>query len=383
MWRVARACLLACSLAWATTGCVGSTFAGQVETKPAPPAPAAEPPAPAPRRVGSPYAYEWFMRAEILRARSQLGPALEAYRAALSSSDEEAHVLARYATALDAAGQTARALETVARALEQDPYSEAAWLARAEIAEHHGQLREAFDAYERAESVAPASPRAPIALAALLDRRGDVERARAVLARYESRVLPGTSGAQRARLRAAVLRGDAKAAYAEARALTTLRPEDLTLIAQAATAMLEHDHCGLALDLLDRFDERQTDAPLRLRALLACGRFGAAEELLRMTDPEVLGGLPEVARAYLTIGRPQEALELAQAHRTVHPDDAQGTLLLADAQLATGAFADAAESFASLIHGTDGAQARDGLARTLTAAGMPDLARAVREPRSR
>jgi tetratricopeptide (TPR) repeat protein len=322
------------------------------------------------------------MRAEILRARSQLGPALDAYRSALSSSDEEPHVLARYATALDAAGQTARARETVASALEQDPYSEAAWLARAEIAEHHGQFREAFESYERAETVAPASPRAPLALAALLDRRGDAERARAVLARYESRVLPGSSGAQRARLRAAVSKGDSKAAYAEARAIAALRPEDLTLVARAANLMLEDDHCGLALDLLERFTQRPADAPLRLRALLACGRFGAAEELLRMTDPEVLGGLTAVARAYLTIGRASEGLELAQAYHTVHPDDAQGTLLLADAQLATGALADAAESYASLIHGTNGVQARDGLARTLTAAGMPDLARAVREPRA-
>lgn len=367
-WACRLGCL-ACVLA--IVGCAGSELATQVESKPAPAAPAAV------RRVGSPYAYEWFMRAEILRARQQLGPALDAYRSALSSSDEDPHVLARYATALDQAGQTDRAREVVARAFEQDPYSESAWLARAEIAERHGALGEALEAYERAESVAPASPRPPLALAALLDRQRDPERARAVLARYEARVLPGSAGAQRARLRAAVLDANPESAYAEARALGAVRAEDLALIGQAAALMLDRGRCGLALDLLERFAERPLEAPLRLRALLACGRFGAAEALLRQTDPELLGGLTAVARAYLTIGRASEALELAQAHHTVHPEDAQGLLLLADAQLATGALADAAESYSRLIRGSNSGLARDGLARTLTAAGMPELAQRV------
>jgi tetratricopeptide (TPR) repeat protein len=337
---------------------------------------ATQPSQPARRRVGSPYGYEWFVRAEVLRAEQKLGPALEAYRAALSSSDEDPHVLARYATALDEAGQTARAREVVASAFEADPYSEAAWLARAAIAERHGELNEALEAYERAETAAPSSPRPPLALAALLDKSGNSERARAVLARYEARVLPGTSGALRSRLRAALLASDPQAAYVEARSLGVLRVEDVPLVTKAAGLLLDRDRCGLALDLLDLLGD-QSDPPLQLRALLACGRFGAAEELLRMTDPERLGGLLAVGRAYLMIGRAQSALELAQAYRTIHPDDAQGALLLADAQRASGALAEAAEAYARELKGGRSREAVDGLARTLTAAGLPELGREV------
>src|SRR5262245_24035018 len=91
---------------------------------------AAQTPASAPRRVGSPYAYEWFMRAEIWRAKHQLEPALDAYRNALSSADEDPHLLSRYASALDLAGQSSRALEVLQEAFAQDPYAESAWLAR-------------------------------------------------------------------------------------------------------------------------------------------------------------------------------------------------------------------------------------------------------------
>jgi tetratricopeptide (TPR) repeat protein len=369
-------------VALAIAGCAGSAIelAQNTSLKPAPVAPATSP-EPTPRRIGSPYAYEWFVRAELYRAESKLGPALDAYRQALSSSDEDPHVLARYATALDEAGQTGRAHEAVTSAFAQAPYSESAWLARATIAERHGQLNEALEAYERAETSAPTSPRPPLALAALLDRRGNSERARAVLARYEARVLPGTSGAQRSRLRAAVAQGDGQAAYVEARAIAVLQVEDVPLVARAASLLLDHDRCGLALDLLELLGERP-DAPLKLRALLACGRLGAAEQLLRMTDPESLGGLLAVGRAYLTIGRATEALELAKAFLAIHPDDAQGTLLLAEAQLASGALADAAETFASQVKGARSTEARAGLARALITAGMPELAGEVQGSRA-
>jgi tetratricopeptide (TPR) repeat protein len=373
---IRHAAALFASLFGIAAGCAGSHVPPDASTSTAAPQLTAARDA-APRRVGSPYAYEWFVRAEIWRAASQLGPALDAYRLALSSSDEDPHVLSRYATALDEAGQTGRAQEAVSNAFAQDPLSESAWLARAVIAERHGQLAIALEAYERAETAAPASPQPVLGLAALLDRQGQPERARAVLARYEARVLPGTSGAQRARLRAAVQRGDAQAAFVEARSLGPARAEDISLVTQAAQLALESDHCGLAIDLVAMLGARSTQPALQLRALLACARFGAAEELLRVTDPELLGGFVPVAKAYLTIGRPKEALELAQAFHTIHPGDVPGTLLLGEAQLAAGAYVEAAETFARLVQGARGSEARAGLSRALAAAGMPELASEV------
>jgi hypothetical protein len=188
--------------------------------------------------------------------------------------------------------------------------------------------------------------------------------------------LPGTSSAQRSRLRAAVMRGDAEAAYVEARAIGVLQVEDVPLVVRAAGLLLDSDHCGLALDVLELLGER-TNAPVQLRALIACGQFGAAEQLLRMTDPELLGGPIAASKAYLTIGRAADAEELAKAFLTIHPNDPPAMLLLGQAQLASGALADAAETFASQVKGARSTEARDGLAKTLSAAGMPELAREV------
>jgi tetratricopeptide (TPR) repeat protein len=338
-------------------------------------------PAAAPRRVGSPYAYEWFMRAEIWRAKNQLEPALDAYRLALSSADDDPHLLSRYASALDLAGQSARAMDVLRDAFAQDPHAESAWLARAQIAERHGQLEAALEAYERAESAAPASPSAPLALAALLDKHGQPERARAVLARYEARVLPGTSGAQRARLRAALLANDARAAYVEGRALRVSLGADVASLARAAELLLAQGHCALALELLDALERRPDRAELRLRALLACAEFGAAEQLLHETDPELLGGTLAVARAYLQIGRPAAALELAQAFQLAHPDDQAATLLVAQAQLKNGAYVEAAEAFSRVpAAASGGSAARVGLVEALTAAGAAELARELGKP---
>ncbi len=332
-----------------------------------------------PRRVGSPYAYEWFVRAEIWRAKNELGRALEAYQLALASSDEDPHVLARYATALDQSGDSARAESALRDAFAQDPSSESAWLARAEIAERHTQLAAAIEAYERAETAAPSSPRAPLALAALLQKQHAPERARAVLARYEARVLSGASGAQRARLRTAVLRGDARAAYVEARAMRSTQPADVDVLATAAELLLDRGHCALALEVLEVLGKRPAQTKLRLRALLACAEFGGAELVLRETDPELLGGVLEVARAYLQIGRPHDARELALGFLTAQPNDLQATLVLGEALLATGAFAEAAERFARIpLDARSGPDARRGLARALEAAGLTEVAAEVR-----
>jgi tetratricopeptide (TPR) repeat protein len=331
-----------------------------------------------PRHVGSPYAYEWFVRAELLRARGQLEPAIDAYRLALSSSDEDPYVLARLATALDAIGARGQADAALADAFTQQPYSEVAWLARAEIAEHRGELSRALEAYERAESAAPSSPRAPLALAALLDRQGQPERARAVLLRYEARVLPVLPGAGRARLRRALLARDANTAFAEARAqLRTSRP-DVAGVTEAAALQLAQGRCALALELLDATRVDPTGAALRLRALLACAHFTAAEELLRTHDPEWFGGLLEVARAYLALGRADEARDLALDHRASHPDDLSALLVLAQAQLARGAYAEAAELFSKLPAGARGhAEAQRGLVQALQAQGLRELAARV------
>jgi hypothetical protein len=191
-------------------------------------------------------------------------------------------------------------------------------------------------------------------------------------------VLPGASGAQRARLRAAVLAQDARAAYVEARALRVSLGADVAILARTAELLLAAGHCGLALELLEALARRPDQAELRLRGLLACAEFGAAEQLLRETDPELLGGTLAVARAYLRIGQAAAALELAQAFQLAHPDDQAATLLVAQAQLKSGAYVEAAEAFSRVpAAASGGSAARAGLVQALIAAGAPELAREI------
>ncbi|HKP55901.1 MAG TPA: hypothetical protein VJV78_04245, partial [Polyangiales bacterium] len=168
--------------------------------------------------------------------------------------------------------------------------------------------------------------------------------------------------------------------YVEGRALRTSLGADIAILARAAELLLAEQHCGLALDLLEPLARRPDQAELRLRALLACAEFGAAEQLLHETDPELLGGTLAVARAYLKIGRAAQALELAQAFQLAHPDDQAATLLVGQAQLSAGAYVQAAESFARVpAAASGGTAAREGLVRALTAAGATELARKVGE----
>jgi tetratricopeptide (TPR) repeat protein len=374
--RVRTAALLA--FACVAIGCAGAPTIARPATAPHAGAAPSQPPV-EPRRVGSPYAYEWYIRAEIWRAKGELGPALEAYQLALASSDEDPHLLARYATALDESGDPARAEAVLRDAFGQDPQSESAWLARAAIAERHAQTGRAIEAYERAEAAAPSSPRPVLALAALLSKQGSNERARAVLARYEARVLPGASGAQRARLRDAVLRADARAAYVEGRAIRNPRPADVEVLGQAVELLLAQGHCGLALDLLDAIARRPEQARVKLRGLIACAQFGAVESLLRETDPELLGGALEVARAYLAIGRFEDAEEIAAGFLAGHPEDLAAIAILARAELGAGNFVEAAELFARIpAEASEGLEARAGLVRALEAGGLEKIANFVR-----
>jgi predicted Zn-dependent protease len=329
-------------------------------------------------RFASPYTYEWFVRAELLRAGGQLAVAIEAYRTALAGADEDAHVLARLASALDEQGDHDQAAELVDQALRLEPDCEAAWLARAELALRKPDLAAALAALERAEQSQPLSPRGPLALAALLRAHGNPERAAAVLLRYEARSLPGTRAAQQARLARALAARDADQVFAATLPYRLLAPADSAALFDAARSLLEQGRAAQALRVIELVPETPGESGLRLRILLACARWSAAEGWLANHELDGPDARLELARAQLALRRPELAAESLEAERLERADEPSLQLIAAQIELARGAYASAALQFARIPRGsTTQPAAQLGLAQALTAQALPELAAEV------
>jgi tetratricopeptide (TPR) repeat protein len=347
-------------------------------------------------RYASPYTYEWFVRAELLRGRGQLDAAIEAYRTALAGADEDAYVLARLATALDERGDPAAARKLLDEALEQEPDSEAAWLARAQLAEHAKDTASAFEALERAEQAQPLSPRAPLALAALLRAQGSPERADAVLMRYETRSLPGTRAAQAVRLHRALASQDPDRIFAATLPYRSGAPLEAAELEQAASLLLERGRVAQAERLIALVPETPNETGLRLRVLAACARFADAETWLAGHEPSSAEERRAAARVYLATGRPELAAQLVELERSLGQRGALGSsgsaalsgggddtpgwqLVAAEIELARGAYARAAQLFAAVpVESSAHAEAQRGLSDALLAQGMAELAAEVR-----
>ena len=329
------------------------------------------------RTVGvfvSPTSYELFVRAEVAAAREDWSGAVQLYRLALGGAAEDPLVLAHLALALAHAGRPTDADEAIARALELDPESEAAFLARGDVAMLRGDRAAAVAAYERASAVAPSSEEGPMRQATALRALGAAPRADAVLARLARRGGPAGATAARARLAAALAGDDAEAAGEAALALLRVAPVRTGDVREAATRALAAGKIGLAARLIGALPVREADTALRVRVALARGARGEAEGLLVLATPEALGGTVAQARLWLAAGRPERAYELAREAAALDggPD---ADLVAGDAALAAGRFDDAATAFARVPAGTSaGPRARAGLAEVMRQAGMPALA---------
>jgi hypothetical protein len=342
--------------------------------------PSAIAPSPAPR-FASPYTYEWFVRAELLRAAGHLAAAIEAYRSALAGADEDADLLARLASALDEQGLHAVARKTIDEALELDPYSESAWLARAELDERAGRIDATYEALERAETAAPSSPQAPLALASLLHKQGNDERADAVALRYLARTLPGTPGAYAVQLSRANAGGDVAAIFRATEPYRIGAVANPELLRSAALRLFEGNQPALAARVLSLVPPDRDGAALRLRVLNAVGSSAELENFLALD----LAGEPAqrlaAAEAYLLLGRTEQAAASVEIDRggdpLEHDQGELGPLQLIEAEiaLARGHAAEAAGLFAQVDARSAAREAaRRGLVAALRAGALPELA---------
>jgi predicted Zn-dependent protease len=356
----------------------------------------AEPPAPLhspsaatasspPRRFGSAFSYEWFVRAEVESSRGNQAAAVEAYRTAMADADEDPYLFARLALSLDLAGDEKNAMKALHEGLAIDPDSEADWLASGDIARRHHALDEALHAYERAQAAAPASARGPLALAELLQELGQAGRAVAVLERFAARSPVGSPIALRARLALALARSDGAALAETARAFSDQVGGDAALMRGTARELAQRGHPALAARILSQLPITDDDVRLRLELGLLLADDARVELLLTTTAPSLLGGPLEVAEAYLRIGRPEHALDmLAEQDAAADVDPHRRALLRGEALLALGHPEQAALLLAAIPPASSYRErAMRALAQALEAAGMPTLAREVEHDRAR
>jgi thioredoxin-like negative regulator of GroEL len=330
----------------------------------------------APTPFVSPYAYEWFVRAELARSQGDSAGAAEAYESALTSGDDDPYLLARLAEAREASGDHPAADRALASALERDPSSEAAWLARGRIALQRGDQPGALAAFARAEQVAPGSSEAPAQLAEVLRAQGHPERAIAVLERASQRGPRTARAALRARLELARARHDGAALAAAAADWLAYAGADLALLRRTAAELFAAGEPVLAERVLQALPDDGHDALLRLQVALALRRNERALLLLASNPPEAFGGSANVADAFLQLGKPDRALAQLDEREHAEGDDApRRTLLLGMCKLALGDPAAAAELLARVPAGSSYfTRARQELAHALQSADMPALA---------
>lgn len=329
-----------------------------------------------PGRIVSPYSYEWFIRAELYAARGDDEQAIKAYRLALTGPDEDPFVLARLALALDREGHAQLAAEVLESAEEIDDNSEAVWMARAQIARNHGDVSAAIRAYQKAEKVAPHSSEPSLGLADLLYQQGLRERAIAVLEAFIRRSGPSGVNPGRVSLELSLAREDLIGSVEALKALQRIIPirdKELCRVAQLA---INSSRPFIADRVVRLFGEKRINCEpqLHLLILLDTGQFEAAEHLLLSKMPDSFGGLIATAQAYLSIGKPEMAEQLAEVAVARNPSS-QAVVALAEAKLLRGEPAAAAHLFANVLPQSRlWKTARIGILRSLAVSNMNYLA---------
>lgn len=257
----------------------------------------------------SPLSYEDFIRAELFEARGQHAQAIEAYRAAIAMSDGDPYLTARLAEALDRAGRPQEAEAQLERALSSQPRSEALLLAKARIARRAGDADRALSAYARAQEAA-SRPDTAFERIAYLRELGSQERATEALKALAQQHWSSVRDRLRIELELALVERSHRALVGCARDWLALGGGDPGLTRRAAGVLLDQGHAALAIELLHGVPPSESDAPVRLQALLALGRAAECEHLLSSLPPHWLGGPLAMGEAYLLSGRPEEALRV-------------------------------------------------------------------------
>lgn len=352
----------------------------------------AKPIAPQPRPWVSPHSYASYVRGQVLAARGDHGAAVQAFETAIDDSGPDPWVESQLALSLAELGHHDRALERLDGAIGRTsgatgPYP-ALLTSRGAVHERRGDRERALQDYSlaarldrRGDAVAP--------LARLLERLDQPERAIAVLEQAAAAHPRHGIAAARLRLQLALAGRDSVATHAALASLRALRALSRSEATAIATGALADDRPWLATRVLAQSGLDSSTAPLLVAAQLAAGDLDAARAVLDRVPPEDLGGPLPAARAWLQVGAPERALELADHALAIAGGEAplpreRAQLVRAEALLGLEQPVKALQAAASVGHRSPLAADATRLGRAaLSQAGLPATARAWFAPASR
>jgi len=294
-----------------------------------------------------------FDRAIALHEAGRLLDAIPLYRAVLAREGEDAALLELLGGALLAADQLAEAEPLLSRSASLDPSSESVWIAWSLVLERLDRAADAVACLRRALEVHPTRATIEGRLGGLLARLGRSGEARPHLDRA---IASDPRDADALGFRAMGHLGDGRLKDAEAdldRAieLDASSPILLSLLARLRSLQGRPRDALAAARRQMEADPASTESRSNLlTSLAATGEPAHAEEVLSMLDGAFDRDLPRSralllrARAQMTLGRVEEAIDSATASTSVDPRSAEAWVALASIARRVGLVAKAVES---------------------------------------
>lgn len=321
----------------------------------------------------APHSYEHFVRGELARVAGDFELALGHYEMARAGAADDPLLLARIAEVSDSMGDRDRARRALDEGERLDPDAEVIWSTRGAIAERHGELEQAIESYARAAALSEGHEESVIALSRVLRESGAEARANAVLERYLAEHSDG-AGAARTLLALALSRSDLRTAGLAALELVRRSPLHAREVVRVAEELLDAGRPIIAHRLLVMLPEGAVSRSLLLRAAVAAGARSEAEALLLTYTPETVEEIASVAEAWLTLGDPRQAAEIAEL-AIARGGGATARVLLARAYLQDRKISEAAALLASIPVGSSAyEEATRLIGQALEESGLPALA---------
>lgn len=318
----------------------------------------------------SPFAYEWFVEAEISAAKGNHDDAAIALETAKAAPSEDALLMARLAEEYEMSGASRRADRALAAARRADPASARVLTAEGRIHEHRGELDDAIRAFVEASAIDPSSEEAVLALAETLRGRGLALRANEVLIGYVQRHRNHRhDGVRHALLDLARTHADAEALRRTLSLAVGRDPARAALL--AAELAYETGQPALAARLLEGSLGTNRGLGLWLRSLVESGDRDLARNALARTPSRSVGGPVKHAELLLEVEARELALKVLQSEEPTP----QVLYLRGRALLEQGEYVSAARALAAVPVGSSTFEdARLALAQSADARGRAGAA---------
>lgn len=238
-----------------------------------------------------PFAYEAYVRGELLLAAGDPKRAALQFELATAAPEEDAYLLSRLAEAQAQSGERELAARSLAEAERVHPCEEMLWRTRGRWAEADGRLDAASAAYRRAVACAPGSPEARTDLYRVLAAQGQDAESLALL--REGAENQGSAALRVALFQALDMQGPAEVRFA-LDSWTRVGSIDRALIERLARRAVARSERSLALSL--RGFANKLEPRLRAQLAVLLGDRDALLSLLAQTHEEALGGPAAAAR---------------------------------------------------------------------------------------